>query len=1844
MKNRRARVIGAMVATVAIFFGVYRAFFVWPVGEMGVQIEAPEVLVRNVPTTIMVRTAQSFGQSRRCGATVRVLSDFAELSGIRPVDDAGRMAWEVEVIPKGTGVGSELSLAFSARGGGVEIVREPVRFWPRGDLAIASVEGGGNLAVGKPDRVIVTLNQDAQETKSLNLRFRIQAPDGLEADSIEEVVGETALRVGFSLLPNRPLWEAEAVMVVFHGDIEVARAPFPVTVDAPPYFNADGQTFSEMIGAPDVDIYGSHITVWDRPGRNDRMLVTGHAASEVCRVASAALMGYASYVDAEAPNFFIGAGLGSFDLRGSEDRMQKETADFFERFSDIGGHLTQLANEGAEKMIQFADQLARLADAPGLSDERKAQMRADALQERIKGLSDAWLAYSAPPAGLSHDEMPAVATQVGELAEAVEPRQTLFGRIRRDSISLDADQVSSFQNLLGHPDHAVAGIVWHAAADYHDLVGMVAAMPPAARSDFERRLTVLIELIEANERITRDLDGLETRTGLLKFVPGTQSTLDTAAEAALREAIRDWTHTARDGDLISLTALASGHRGALLLPYLAENGDEVSFTLPRALFESRDGAFIRDLFLKSSVFEFAQLAREAAERTREKEDEMLDSLRRTAGRADRDNLGAWLAQTERVRIQKINERGEVIGVEEVELTRAEGIVAQWRTAASMQRSARLYARLAENAERLNDDQAFLAMIEGCLLDSMLRGWEMSFSDDRMAVHYKTWMEQVRPRVWTSLWQQAESTGMDPRQLITESTVWAVRPAADGTVRITPRFIADIGRSWVAKHGRQGVYGAAWHARQPRMPKASDWLAGGLDASALNRARESDTPAAALREVGASIASATLERLRNDLQRMGWQLSGQDTLAITRILLDSDRAGTLLAQAGATVTAMWSTIESAAGPLELAFASAPEIAAATLTSAILDIWPSVPLAGLTDTEADAFAALRRLPLDDDLNTRWEALGDDLEAGKWPLADHYALFAFVWRHEADDAQQTGNALRHHVLTSRAEKLLAAGRAIDQEHVDAVYETQAFSRRSALRLALESKTRPWAIEDCLQTVVLLSEAQRVMSDWDDAWAVAERVRRGLASWGDDLATAELDVAEAVAALQDNVLALADLVIDEERAPDPGVGAREREAITKGFADLGSRIERRVASANAAERLSWQRRQSRLKALESLATRALVSRPAQHTDASWKRQRLLDVLKQAESALRDSLSLRLIGEDWIPAAAEGIKAVRDEIEAKTSHRLPAIDALDQRRFRARLSSVSGRLAEQAANAIVAWHREEPSRRSIEALVQLYWHSGNYAKALEELTGRTREHIRGRDTTLIEDIPDQALLTLYDRHRAVLIKACVYSGGDFFGASLFGKHPSDWHIQPRSVDTVAWQWDTVCPVSLPAVLGSDIAQLYQDEIADQDVAGRRIGQLEVVSAHKSYTALRAFKVRGPGGESFLKVMPDDPDGKNRAEMAYGAEVADHLARAGIATVRPLPVASSGNRLVFVGDGIVAIRESVAPGDALDEVAEANGGSLSEAQAGAYIRAILGAAVKGADLVAEHPDKKPVRTIGDMREKLMERSRLGRRHLEIFSRCPSQQAGRDAGTAFHDALEAYIKTTWQEDRASQRIGAVGLVHDAIFKNAFLSEDKDGKPVVTLIDFPGDYIGPVGNAISIMLTQLMSGDWTYDQFRSQTLSLIEEYGRQSGRTLDESAVAQIVGDMAYPVYKFMSSDGKQITARARAIAGLSPSASDEELATAMNDGAVRERVDALLQDEVLREKYGNHVRVMQACLRLSLEYEKNPERRAALQALIEAIDEVLRTGIRVAGYDQGPSDTMVASTNLWCNVSGREAGS
>lgn len=595
------------------------------------------------------------------------------------------------------------------------------------------------------------------------------------------------------------------------------------------------------------------------------------------------------------------------------------------------------------------------------------------------------------------------------------------------------------------------------------------------------------------------------------------------------------------------------------------------------------------------------------------------------------------------------------------------------------------------------------------------------------------------------------------------------------------------------------------------------------------------------------------------------------------------------------------------------------------------------------------------------------------------------------------------------------------------------------------------------------------------------------------------------------------------------------------------------------------------------------------------------------------------MIGEDWIETVSEGIKAVREEISAKVQSS-GVTDALDQRRFRARLSTATGRLAEQAANAIRSWHREKPSRRSLEALVQLYWHSGNYAKALETLTSLTRERIAKLDTTPAQDIPNQALLALCDQQRNALIKACVYSGGDFFGSSLFGKHPSDWHIQPRSVDRLAWKWKQGSSIALPDDLGSDVAQLYDDALAGKEVIGRRIGELEIMAVYKSYTALRAFHVKGPDGESFLKVMPNDPARINHAGMAYGVEVAAHLQRGELLAAAALPVSTGTNPFVYENARIVATREAVAPGESLDHLAAQ--GAVTEAQLDSYIRAILAAAVKGADLGAQNPDKPPVRTTEEMHKKLTERSQLGRSHLEIFGRCPSQQAGQQAGRDFHDALESYIGTTWATGDNSTSIKSVGLVHDAIFRNAFLSKNKKDEPLITLIDFGDDYIGPVGHAISIMMTQLMSenAEWTFEQFRARALSLIEEYGHQSGRELNEAAKSEIVRDMAYHPYKFISSDGKQIMAQARTACGLTALAADDELASKMSDAtAPVTQVDELLQNKGLADKYCNQIRVMQASLRLLLELdsEMSAEQRTTLERLIKAIDEVLRVGIRVA---------------------------
>ena len=92
----------------------------------------------------------------------------------------------------------------------------------------------------------------------------------------------------FEVVPSEIGRDIDAA--VLYGRTRSSEEKFKVNIDMPSFSGRSNGSFAEMANAPDTSVYGSHITFW----RNaDSRYVSGHAASNVCRRISAAVIDYA---------------------------------------------------------------------------------------------------------------------------------------------------------------------------------------------------------------------------------------------------------------------------------------------------------------------------------------------------------------------------------------------------------------------------------------------------------------------------------------------------------------------------------------------------------------------------------------------------------------------------------------------------------------------------------------------------------------------------------------------------------------------------------------------------------------------------------------------------------------------------------------------------------------------------------------------------------------------------------------------------------------------------------------------------------------------------------------------------------------------------------------------------------------------------------------------------------------------------------------------------------------------------------------------------------------------------------------------------------------------------------------------------------------------------------------------------------------------------------------------------------------------------------------------------------------------------------------------------------------
>ena len=1117
----------------------------------------------------------------------------------------------------------------------------------------------------------------------------------------------------------------------------------------------------------------------------------------------------------------------------------------------------------------------------------------------------------------------------------------------------------------------------------------------------------------------------------------------------------------------------------------------------------------------------------------------------------------------------------------------------WRYAIEVRALENFYQRLIDSSDEATSDPRFQQISESCLLDSLLRGWKLAFSDDETEKKFERWSRETRETVWADLWKQAAARNLDLRAICTEGTIFQVT-RKDGRLIVRPRFVADITQTHCVRSREGGVVGytSAWFKRKPVYYHAD---AGNPSAKTPEELADRE-----LREVEASVDAAIAEIQKASPNNRVEALRG----ALKQL---------------------------AAGPTEAlrtALCTAPERAVARLVRQLLDLWPEPAVVTLSKTDREICQKLDEfLNLEDDPDAQWKYLAVALDNDDWPFADEYLAIA---THLHDKAAKEKDPSKKKATFDLADQMIETGRKIDPEFITTGEKdpAKALKQRSAKRRDAEEKL---ALLDAdrvvagLRIVTLFDEAESAFDSWDDT----DHNRFLLDELLSEIQRAPSDIRTP---LSGSIQAIETVL---ERDQDP------RDARSA-LADMQSYIAGHTDEVDrTAEMLRWR--------IDYLAGRLERSPgPAKpDTPVASSRPRVLAALQEC---------VRLIEQvpknNWLRAAVEAnVKPLKELMQRIESD--PDYDAIDRQKYREEVTEIASNVAEIAVAHARQMHERAPSRRTLEVRMQLEWGMGLYSAALQTLLKETLSYAvpasgsGGNDST--DDFDEllqgdssaaqaKALRALFwgrlvQVNEDYLLKACVYSGGEFFGTSVFGRRMNDWVRKPKTVEQVVVRLEEPKSFGLNEAGGEEFGKLYRDVVANPPkgpfATPRKIGDYKIVEAiPASFTDVRVFRVIDEwGNESIVKVIPKDGD--NLLQMEATVRMTDYLARQGVNVPSMLPIREGGGKVLETADAII-IRETRATGTELAEIAEAQGGRLTAAQERLYIDTTLDMAVRGKGIY-NLTYKDPVLDFADMRGRLLERADESLEHFETFARTQlyQQKFGMGVvkeGSGFDTAYRRFVKRFWKGD---QPIKEVGLVHDGIMRNYFLDGEK-----MTVIDVGSDFVGSVGNDVSTMLTQLQPKgvQWSFQEYAAKAEEIIGVYEKKVGRQLNEAEKTEIIQHLSFQPYRMLSSDSGRFLAQIREACGLPYGASEAELTVAMRKPENLAKVEEFLTDPAVQEKFDRHMLGLEHSLMFfgqRLPAEAVEDRRV-VSDLIEQVRHARNAGMRVVLLPGLSSDALAAA--------------
>jgi len=414
----------------------------------------------------------------------------------------------------------------------------------------------------------------------------------------------------------------------------------------------------------------------------------------------------------------------------------------------------------------------------------------------------------------------------------------------REFLQLESEKYprgeSSVLRWIESPSSALKLLRFESVSDYDTLSEDVLKMDKNVREALAKKIREYADYLSSESILENEVAEVESNSGLVKhklqLSPSTSDTVD---------AVLDWSKVPWHSEA-SLSAIASNPRqlnlmarfssGVTVLPFLdGATGKAVAFEVPKAMFEppqstpkSTNGErreSILDTLQKSVSREMVANLTDAANRNQETYTEIADIELPHLQRDMESALDkkAWLRKTREVTYQDVDERGRPTGRVHVEHpTNFRYWIDRLKNAEASRIEARIYKQSAKRLEELLADPKASAINNYSLLDSFLRGWELSFLDNSRKSPYRTWLETNRTTVWEEIFRQAKARGLNIEPIVSDQTVFQVRDNGQ-TYTIRPLYVGNYADTVATKGSHRSLvsYHSPWSERKVVYLKPDD---------------------------------------------------------------------------------------------------------------------------------------------------------------------------------------------------------------------------------------------------------------------------------------------------------------------------------------------------------------------------------------------------------------------------------------------------------------------------------------------------------------------------------------------------------------------------------------------------------------------------------------------------------------------------------------------------------------------------------------------------------------------------------------------------------------------------------------------------------------------------------------------------------------------------------------------------------------------------------------------------------------------------------------------------------------